>query len=149
MASMIPFWPIVAPRLLSAISFVIEIEGMTVWPFVFSRHPMNAITTQHEGTHAAQQFECSMIQVVALFVMAMIGGPWWLLAVPLVLFIGGPLYLLLYYAAYAINLARFRGDGPSAYHAIFFEAEAYDNERDAGYNRRRAPFSWVRYLKGA
>lgn len=142
---MIPFWPIVAPRLLKQLSVVILIGAMTAWPFIFSREPMNETDLRHEGTHACQQFECSVLQVLALLIGAWAWTPWLLLGIPVAFAVGGPLFLVLYYGSYAVNLLRL--DGVAAYEAIPFEQEAYAHEDDFTYLKHRIPvWSWLCYF---
>jgi len=52
-----------------------------------------------------------------------------------------PVYLL----NYLYNLIKFRNHG-EAYFQISFEREAYQNENDVAYFKRRKPYAWLKYL---
>ncbi|RZL05038.1 MAG: hypothetical protein EOO89_27255 [Pedobacter sp.] len=52
-----------------------------------------------------------------------------------------PVYLL----NYLYNLVKFRSHG-EAYFQISFEREAYKNENDLAYLKKRTPFAWLKYL---
>jgi hypothetical protein len=51
----------------------------------------------------------------------------------------------LYFLHYLINLAKYRNHH-EAYFEICFEKEAYAQERDLGYLKRRKPYSWIKYF---
>ena len=55
-----------------------------------------------------------------------------------------PFYVL-YLINYLINLIRFK-DHSRAYFNICFEREAYTNDRDINYLKKRRPYSWLRFL---
>ena len=50
-----------------------------------------------------------------------------------------------YVVEWLFRLAQYR-DFMKAYAAISFEREAYANQRDLGYLRRRRPYSFLKYL---
>lgn len=56
------------------------------------------------------------------------------------LFVG---FYLWYVVEWLVRLAIVH-NGFRAYHAIRFEREAYDHERDLDYLRRRRPYAWLR-----
>jgi len=55
-----------------------------------------------------------------------------------------PFYVL-YLINYIINLIRFK-DHSRAYFNICFEKEAYANDRNINYLKKRRPYSWLQFL---
>ena len=55
-------------------------------------------------------------------------------------------FYLWYVAEWIIRIVQYRNLLQAYYH-ISFEREAYANERDFDYPRRRHHFSWLRYIK--
>ncbi len=55
-----------------------------------------------------------------------------------------PFYIL-YLSNYIFNLLRYK-EHHQAYLNMYFEREAYENENDLGYLRKRSPWSFLRYL---
>ena len=106
--SKIPVW-------LSSIPFVpIEINAITLGPFVFSRGIISETTKRHEAIHWAQYKECLILP-----------------------------FLLLYGAFYIINLCK-GIKGSMAYYKIPFEKEAYQHQADPNYLENRRLFEWAR-----
>lgn len=116
--------------------------AITLWPFIFVRRQAWAKftndTIRHERIHGRQQVEMLLVGIVIAAVLALCGVGWWsLLALPLFFWCYGLEWLL--------ALVRY-GDSRLAYRAISFEQEAYANELDADYLKKRKPFAWLRYL---
>lgn len=87
-------------------------RGMAIFPFVLVRYPddaNNAVFINHERIHLRQQTE---LLIVGFFV--------W------------------YFLDYLMGLIKY-GDHHSAYRNIIFEREAYSNEKDLDYLKKR-PF---------
>jgi hypothetical protein len=99
-----------------ALSLVIDIWGITLWPFVLVRGKIDPFTLRHETIHIRQQAELLVLPFYVLYL-----GFWLYRWVQL-------------------------GDKRSAYFAIPFEREAYSNQEEAGYLSSRTPFSWIRYI---
>lgn len=98
-----------------ALSFVIDIYAITIWPFVFIRDDGNEITINHESIHIKQQQE--------LFIL--------------------PFYLL-YFWEWLIGRMKGL-DGREAYLKISFEKEAYSNELNPDYLSTRPKMAWKNY----
>lgn len=93
--------------------------GMALFPFILVKSA--ALKTDkslinHEQIHLRQQLE--------------------LLVVP---------FYVLYLFHYLVNLLRFRNHR-QAYLHICFEREAFANELDLGYLKRRKLYRWIRFL---
>lgn len=56
-------------------------------------------------------------------------------------------FYLWYGVEYLVRMVQYKFDRRMAYYYISFEQEAYANERNEDYKRRRKPFSWVKYLR--
>ena len=106
---------IVAPRFTRAISWVIDVWAITLYPFIISRDEMSADTLQHETIHILQQKE--------LFVV---------------------FFYILYVWDWLVGLIKYR-DRQKAYFQIRFEQEAYDQMYKENYLTERKKFSWLNY----
>tara|TARA_R100000005_G_C4909475_1_gene147840 strand:- start:105 stop:446 length:342 start_codon:yes stop_codon:yes gene_type:complete len=106
---------IIAPRFVKALSIIIDIFAITLWPFIISREEMSEDVLNHETIHIAQQKEL------------------------LVLF-----FYILYGWDYLVGLIKYK-DKEQAYYRIRFEQEAYDNMFDEDYLKNRKPYSWRKY----
>ncbi len=98
-----------------ALSFVIDIYAITIWPFVFIRDGGNELTINHESIHIKQQQE--------LFVL--------------------PFYLLYFWEWLRGRMKGL--DGREAYLKISFEKEAYSNELNPDYLSTRPKMAWKNY----
>jgi len=95
-------------------------RGLTVFPFVFIKHRFdseNKVLVNHEKIHLRQQLE--------------------LLVLP---------FFLWYFVEYAVRLLQYKNTN-LAYRNISFEREAYANEQDLNYIKKREFFSFLNYLK--
>jgi hypothetical protein len=94
-------------------------KGITLFPFIFLSHKEDKedlILINHEKIHIRQQLE--------------------LLIIPFFLWYGVEfLFRWLHYKNYS-----------AAYHNISFEREAYFNEKDLGYLKRRSLFRFLKYI---
>ena len=106
---------IIAPRFLKALSIIIDIYAITLWPFIISREEMSEDVLNHESIHIAQQKEL------------------------LVLF-----FYLLYGWDYFMGLIKYK-DKEKAYYRIRFEQEAYENMYNQNYLTERKLYSWRKY----
>ena len=93
-------------------------KAMSVWPFIFVRKEaqMDDATLTHEKIHACQQKE---------------------------LLIAG--FLLWYGLEYVVRLVQYR-NFHKAYRMVSFEQEAYLNEYDEDYLKKRRFFAWMKYI---
>lgn len=95
-------------------------SAIALFPFIFLKSPEqknNVVLINHERIHLKQQLELLIL----------------------------PFYIL-YLGNYFINLFRFR-DHFKAYYHIVFEQEAYLNEQDLNYLRKRRLFSFRKYFR--
>lgn len=111
------WWPIYVedswvPVVLSYVS-PIEINAITLFPFVFSRGKMSTETRVHEAVHFQQYLETLVIG-----------------------------FLLIYLWDYIAGWIKYR-NGPQAYANIRAEIEAYDHEHDVGYLFNRKRWRWL------
>ena len=136
-----PYILVVSPRFCELMSVVIEVGGITIWPFVVSRVEMDEVRERHEAIHALQQLEVAVLSTVLLAAQVPFTGWWWLLLWPWVPYLGP--YFIMYGASWFIGMAKHR-NGLEAYLDIIFEHEAYDNEDDETYLDTRAWFAWIR-----
>lgn len=91
----------------------IEINAITLGPFVFSRNEMSEVTKNHETIHWQQYIETGIFG-----------------------------FLLLYLIFWIIGLIKY-GNGELAYYRIPFEQEAYENDGNFDYCRTRKRYAWM------
>ncbi|AOW09391.1 hypothetical protein EM308_07670 [Flavobacterium gilvum] len=94
-------------------------RGLTVFPFVFIKYSFdsqNETLINHEKIHLRQQLE--------------------LLILP---------FFIWYIVEYAVRLLQYKNTN-LAYRNICFEREAYANERNLGYLKKRPFFRFLSYL---
>lgn len=104
-------------RIPKMLSLVIDIWGITLWPFVLVRGKMDPVTLRHETIHIRQQAELLVLPFYILY--------------------------LLFWLREWVRL----GDRTKAYYAIPFEREAYSHHHETSYLALRRPFAWLTYLK--
>jgi hypothetical protein len=95
-------------------------DAMAIYPVIIFKKPAlkgSQVIINHEKIHFRQQLELLII-----------------------------FFYPLYFLNYLINLVRYR-DHHKAYFQICFEKEAYSNERDFGYLKRRRPYAWLKYFR--
>ncbi|AXT62817.1 hypothetical protein D1816_21555 [Aquimarina sp. AD10] len=93
--------------------------GIALWPFIVVKDPFlkkDEYFINHEKIHLRQQVE--------------------LLVIP---------FYFLYFTEYCFRLLQYR-NAQLAYCNISFEREAYLNEDDLHYLKRRKPWSFIKYL---
>jgi hypothetical protein len=90
-----------------------NINGMALWPFILLRPGASERTINHERIHLRQQVE--------------------LLVLP---------FYILYILSYVFNLFKYGFHEP-AYRNIVFEKEAFQNDTNFNYLRKRKPFAWL------
>jgi len=111
---------VVSPKITKAASLVINVYGITLYPFIVCREEPGEITINHERIHILQQKELLIL----------------------------PFYLL-YVFFWIINLFRYRKEenpGQVAYMNIPFEREAYQNQDNFTYLQERKRYSWRKYI---
>lgn len=95
-------------------------RGLTAFPFVFIKYRFdldNKVLVNHEKIHFRQQLE--------------------MLVLP---------FFVWYFIEYAVRLLQYKNVN-FAYRNISFEREAYGNELDFDYLKRRTFFSFLKYLQ--
>lgn len=60
--------------------------------------------------------------------------------------LGYVFFYIIYFLEWIVRLFQ-KGPNHSAYRAISFEQEAYNNERDAQYLKNRKHYAWLKYWK--
>ena len=100
------------PRLLSFFA-PIEINAISIFPFVFSRGSMNETTKRHETIHFQQQLETLVIG-----------------------------FYLIYFYDYLRARIKGK-TGKDSYLSIRAEVEAYYNEMDVNYLKNRKRWEWL------
>ena len=58
---------VIAPKFLRAISFVVDIVAITLYPFIISREEMSEDVLRHESIHIAQQKELFVVFFYMLY----------------------------------------------------------------------------------
>ena len=106
---------IISPWFTKAISWVIDVGAITLFPFIIARKEMSEATLRHETIHIYQQKE--------LFLL---------------------FFYILYVWDWIIGLAKYR-DKRKAYFQIRFEQEAYENMYIEDYLSTRKKYSWRNY----
>ena len=106
---------IIAPKFTKAISWVVDVAAITLFPFIISRDEMSEDVLQHETIHIAQQKE--------LFVI---------------------FFYLLYGWDYLKGMIKYKNK-EQAYFKIRFEQEAYEYMFEDGYLDNRPKFNWRNY----
>ena len=94
-------------------------RGITIFPFVIFTNEedmRNSVTVNHERIHIRQQLE--------------------LLVIP---------FYVWYLVEYLFRLVQYRNK-KTAYRNISFEREAYENEKDLDYLKRRSFWRFLRYV---
>lgn len=95
------------------VSWTIQVEAITLFPFVICRDKSLKSVMNHEAIHIQQQIETLVIG-----------------------------FFMIYLLNYLINLARYK-DAGWAYRYLLFEKEAYDHDHDCFYLENRKPYSWL------
>ena len=95
-------------------------RGITIFPFVIFTHAedkFDKVVVNHERIHIRQQLELLIV-----------------------------LFYVWYFVEYLIRLLWLK-DKKKAYNAISFEREAYANEKDLDYLKRRSFWKFLYYMK--
>ena len=98
------------------LSIFINIWAITIWPFIICKGKMDKVTLNHEKIHIRQQAELLIIGFYPLYAYYWLKARLW-----------------------------HKLDNHTAYMAIPFEVEAYDNEEDEDYLKNRKWFAWWGY----
>lgn len=94
-------------------------SGLTIFPFIFLKDKQllnDSILLNHEKIHLKQQIELLWI-----------------------------VFFIWYITAYLLGLLKFQNHY-KAYKNIFFEKEAYSNQKNTQYLIYRKPYSFLRYF---
>ena len=94
-------------------------RGITLFPFVIFTHQEdkeNKVVVNHERIHIRQQVEMLVL----------------------------PFYVW-YFLEFLVRLIQYR-DRSKAYHNISFEREAYTNEKDLNYLKKRSFWKFLKYI---
>jgi hypothetical protein len=95
-------------------------SALCIWPFLFVRPGIQvtelSVTLNHERIHARQQLEMLWV-----------------------------FFFLWYSIEYLIRLRKHH-NGNKAYHAISHEKEAFSNEANLQYLKKRKAYAWIKYL---
>lgn len=95
-------------------------RGLTFFPFVFLAHPqdkVNPVFVNHERIHIRQQVELLLV-----------------------------FFYVWYVAEFLVRLVQYR-NRRQAYYNISFEREAYQNEKDLNYVKKRSFWKFLSYLR--
>ncbi|WP_445455427.1 hypothetical protein [Flavobacterium sp. HNIBRBA15423] len=94
-------------------------KGITFFPFIFllnKEDGKKVVLVNHEKIHIRQQLELLVV-----------------------------LFFVLYVIEFLFRFFKY-GDWNKAYRNISFEKEAYSNEKDLNYLKKRSFWSWVNYF---
>ena len=94
-------------------------KGITFFPFIFllnKEDEKKVVLVNHEKIHIRQQLELLVV-----------------------------LFFVLYVIEFLFRFLKYR-DWNKAYRNISFEREAYSNEKDLNYLKKRSFWSWVNYF---
>ena len=107
---------IIAPKFCKVISIFVDVNAITLYPFIITKNEMSKVTLNHERIHLVQQKEL------------------WLLG----------FYIL--YILYWLKRKMSGMTSREAYANIPFEKEAYMMQEDLIYTGYRKPFSWKNFI---
>jgi hypothetical protein len=106
---------IIAPKFTKALSWIVDIAAITLFPFIISRDEMSDDVLQHETIHILQQKE--------LFVV---------------------FFYMLYVWDYLKGMVKYKNK-EKAYFQIRFEQEAYAFMYEKDYLKNRPKYNWRQY----
>ena len=106
---------IIAPKFTKALSWIVDITAITLFPFIVSRDEMSDDVLQHETIHILQQKE--------LFVV---------------------FFYMLYVWDYLKGMVKYKNK-EKAYFQIRFEQEAYAFMYEKDYLKNRPKYNWRQY----
>ena len=106
---------IIAPKFTKALSWIVDITAITLFPFIVSRDEMSDDVLQHETIHLLQQKE--------LFVV---------------------FFYMLYVWDYLKGMVKYKNK-EKAYFQIRFEQEAYAFMYEKDYLKNRPKYNWRQY----
>lgn len=106
---------LIAPKFLRAISWVVDIVAITLYPFIISREKMSDDILNHESIHIAQQKELLVV-----------------------------FFYLLYGWDYLKGFLKYK-DKQKAYFRIRFEQEAYEFMFKEDYLENRPKYNWRKF----
>jgi len=118
-------------------------KRIAIWPVILWKtySPYKLHYHNHEKIHLVQQFECMCIGILLSGIASLFTGfEWWYLIAS----------YLMFYVVYVINwivelIKMIFGADEKAYKDIWFEKEAYQNQKDKNYLKNRKPFAWLKY----
>src|SRR5690606_2357074 len=94
-----------------------RVTAMAIFPFVLAKGKIGVILMNHERIHLRQQIEMLILPFYLFYVIEYIG-----------------------------RLVQYRNKD-KAYRNISFEREAYTNEQDLEYLKKRKLYAWMRYIR--
>lgn len=106
---------IIAPKFTQAVSFIVDVHAIALWPFVVAAAPLSPQGENHERIHLAQQLELGIVGF----------------------------YLLYVFDYFLARLSGHTPE--SAYMEIRFEKEAYAQHANLGYLETRPFCAWLAY----
>lgn len=146
---------IYSEKILNALSIMMRIGGITLYPFIILREKYqtaeyikeNSRIVNHESIHIKQQQEVMITTLLICLGLKLIGiGYWWLIPI-----ISYAMFFILYVVEYFLRIIiGFILTGPvranEAYRSISFEHEAYTNESNLDYLKTRRWLSFLKYM---
>lgn len=118
-------------------------KRIAIWPFVFVKKgsAMTKININHEKIHLRQQLEMMIFGVfIGLILTITLGFNYWYIL----------MIFSLFFAVYLINwiweLIKILFEDKKAYRDLWFEKEAYFNQDDIEYLKKRNHFAWLKYI---
>lgn len=94
-----------------------DFYAINLFGVIFAKGPCSRHTLNHESIHTYQQREMLYL----------------------------PFYIV-YLIEWFIRILQ-TGSALKGYHAISFEREAYANDSDYNYHKKRKPYAWLRYMR--
>lgn len=120
--------------------------AMTIYPFIFVRKDCTRTDREkvlnHEFIHGRQQTDTTIFSLIFMIILNLILS----FSIPIWLILGLPLcsFYLLYFVNWILN---FIINPKDPYKEIVFEREAYKNENDFKYLKKRKWYNIFKYFK--
>jgi amino acid transporter len=116
-------------------------KAINLFGIVFTREELNEKEKNHESIHTLQIIECAVLgfYLFSFIVLIFDLSFWWIL-----------LSLATFYIFYGLEyltVRLFHKKQNDAYHDVSFEEEAYVNDDDLEYKKKRIPFNWLKYIR--
>jgi hypothetical protein len=101
-----------------ALSWFIQIQAITLWPFIITASPLREVDLRHEKIHLRQQVELLVVG-----------------------------FYLLYVWDFLVNALWHRMSPAQAYFWVRFEVEAYDRQYEEDYLEARPLWAWRHFKR--